>query len=509
LKDPDAGMESPPEPEASSHRSIGARATVGAVWIFVENASVQGLAFAVFAVIARYVTASDVGLMSLTFILTQGARALLFAGVTNAITRKQSPTATEFTTGFWIMQVNAIVATVLIIALAPALQGAFAAPGLQSVIDIMSLTVLMYGISSMQEAWLLRHFHFRTLALRSIAASLTGALVGIALAVKGFGVMALVNQQLTAMVVNATLLWVACPWRPSFRFSRSVAREICFFWFGLFPHRFITVAYQNCDTILVGMLFGPASVGVYNVAKRARLALQLAVAGPMNGVALPTFAKLQGDPEQFRKGVLAALALVSAFCAPIFLGIAATARDVVLVLFGPKWIAAAPVLAVLVFGGFASVLVSVNENVFIAKGRPAICSLMAVLYAALAVPLFIIFREWPSLPFALPFVLPYCIVVPVFVWLCQRYANIPVPAWVRATSPGVVAGIVMFLAVRLLRAALPVLPLVVRLPIACSSGAVVYAGALYVLDRRTWLMMYEFMCRFLRKLRRAPGLQSA
>jgi O-antigen/teichoic acid export membrane protein len=497
-------MESPPEPEADPQASLGARATVGAAWIFVENGFVQGLAFVVFAVIARYVTPADVGLISIAFVLTQGARTLVFDGITNAITRKQSPAAIDFTTGFWIVQANAIIATVLIIAIAPALQTAFAAPGLGNVIAVMSVTVLMYGISSMQETWLLRHFHFRALALRAITASLAGAVVGIILAVKGFGVAALVSQQLAMMVVNATLLWIACPWRPTFRFSRPVAREIFGFAVGLFPNRFIVVANQNCDTILVGALFGPASVGVYNVAKRARLALQLAAWGPMNGVVLPTFAELQADPERFRKGVLTTLALVSAFCAPIFLGTAAIAKEAVLVVFGPKWIDAAPVLAILAFGGFAAILSNVNDCLFLARGRPAICSFMAVFYVLLAVPLFVYFQEWPSLPFALPFVLPYCLVLPVYIWLSSRLAGIPALAWIRSTGPSTLAGLVMFCAVRLLLAAFPALPLAVRLLIACAFGAAVYVAALYVLDRRTWRVVYDFVSRSVRKFRRTP-----
>ncbi|MBV8455074.1 MAG: oligosaccharide flippase family protein, partial [Acetobacteraceae bacterium] len=144
-------MELHPEPEAAPEASLGARATAGAAWIFVENGFVQGLAFVVFAVIARYVTAADVGLISITFMITQGTRILLFDGIGLAVIRKSSPTAIEFTTGFWMMLATATAATALIVAAAPALQTVFAAPGLQSVIKAMSLTVMMYGVSSMQE----------------------------------------------------------------------------------------------------------------------------------------------------------------------------------------------------------------------------------------------------------------------------------------------------------------------------------------------------------------------
>jgi O-antigen/teichoic acid export membrane protein len=502
-----ASVELRPEPEAAAEASLGARATAGAAWIFVENGFVQGLAFVVFAVIARYVTAADVGLISITFIITQGTRMLLFEGIVMAVIRKSSPTAIEFTTGFWMMLANATAATALIVAAAPALQTVFAAPGLQSVIKAMSLTVMMYGVSSMQETWLLRHFRFKALALRAIVASLAGACVGIALALKNFGVMALVSQQLVMMAVNAALLWVACPWKPSLRFSRPVAREIATFAFGLFPSRLIGMANQNCDTILVGILFGPASVGIYNVAKRARLALQLVAWGPINGVVLPTFAELQAEPERFRKGVLASLAIVSALCAPLFFGTAAIAHDAVLVVFGPRWIAAAPVLAILAFGGFAAVLGTVNDTIFMTLGRPTICSLAAVLYVVLAVPLFLYFREWPSLPFALPFVLPYCLLLPAYIWLCRRFAEIPVLAWMRSVSPSVLAGVVMFCVVRLLVAVLPALPLAVRLLITCGSGATIYVAVMYVLDRPAWLMMYDFVSRFTRKFRRTPSIQ--
>ena len=75
----------------------------------------------VFAIIARYVTAADVGLISITFILTNGASMLFFDGITVAVTRKPCPTAIEFTTGFWIMRANASVARAVMIAMAPAL----------------------------------------------------------------------------------------------------------------------------------------------------------------------------------------------------------------------------------------------------------------------------------------------------------------------------------------------------------------------------------------------------
>jgi O-antigen/teichoic acid export membrane protein len=503
-------MDVAPEPEASPQASLGTRATVGAAWIFVENGFVQGLAFVVFAVIARYVTAADVGLISIAFIVTQGARSLLFDGIAIAITRKSSPTAIEFTTGFWMMLANATVATALIVVTAPALQAAFGAPGLQRVVELMSSTVMLYGISSMQEFWLQRHFHFKALALRAIIASLAGACIGIALALKGFGVIALVAQQLVMMAVNAVLLWVACPCRPTLRLSRHVAREIVIFAFRLFPNRFIGMANQNCDTILVGMLFGPASVGIYNVAKRARLALQMLAWGPINGVVLPTFAETQADPARFKQGVLVCLAIVSACCAPLFLGLAAIAHDAVLAVFGPRWGAAAPVLAILAFGGLAAVLSTVHDSIFMAQGRPAICSFAAVLYVVLAVPLFVCLREWPHLPFALPFVLPYCLLLPAYIWLSKRFAGIPVLAWLRSVSPGLLAALVMFCAVRLLLATLLALQLSARLPIACGAGAAIYIAALYALDRRTWMVMYEFVLyRFTRKLRRGSSNQAS
>ena len=503
----DLGMALHPEQEAAPQGSLGARATAGAAWIFVETGFVQGLAFVVFAVIARYVTAADVGLISITFIITQGARMLLFDGIATAVSRKPSPTAIEFTTGFWIMIANATIATALIVVAAPALQAAFAAPGLQRVVELMSITVMMYGISSMQETWLLRHFHFKALALRAIIASLAGAGVGVALAFKNFGVVALVSQQLVMMAVNAALLWVACPWKPALRFSRPIAREIVAFAVGLFPSRFIGMVNQNCDTILVGILFGPASVGIYNVAKRARLAVQLVAWGPINGVVLPMFAELQADPARFKRGVLTSLAIVSAFCTPLFFGLGAISHDAVLAVFGSRWTAAAPVLAILAFGGFAAVLASVNDSIFMTLGRPAVCSFAAVLYVVLAVPLFVYFREWPSLPFALPFVLPYCFLFPAYIWLCRRFTEIPVLAWVQSVFPSMLAGVVMFCAVRLLLGALPALPLAARLLIASGSGAAIYVAALYVLDRPTWLMTYDFAYRGTRKLRRAPPVQ--
>jgi O-antigen/teichoic acid export membrane protein len=151
--------------------------------------------------------------------------------------------------------------------------------------------------------------------------------VGILLAIEGYGVQALVVQQITTSVVSLLLLWLSCPWRPRLEFSLNTGSEITRFVVGLGPSGIVGILNQNCDTLLVTYFFGPGSTGLYSVAKRVKMALQQVTSAPLTGVALPALADASQDPGRLRQFFLQAVGILCLVCAPVFFGTASIARD--------------------------------------------------------------------------------------------------------------------------------------------------------------------------------------
>jgi PST family polysaccharide transporter len=109
----------------------------------------------------------------------------------------------------------------------------------------------------------------------------------------------------------------------------------------------------SSDNILIGRFFGAVPLGLYT---RAAVLMQRPldqVFAPITAVLDPVFARLQNDPERYRRAFLriyAALAMVTFTFAALCL---ALAQPIVLVILGPKWVGVIPL-----FSAFALVAIS-------------------------------------------------------------------------------------------------------------------------------------------------------
>jgi Polysaccharide biosynthesis protein len=118
-------------------------------------------------------------------------------------------------------------------------------PELEDVVRVLSVLLLVYGLTVVQLALFQREMRFRALAIWETVAVLVGGVLGLVLALRGAGVWALVTQQLGFDVTQLVLLWGMSTWRPRFRFSGGHARDLLGFSSGVFLSNlggFLTVA---------------------------------------------------------------------------------------------------------------------------------------------------------------------------------------------------------------------------------------------------------------------------
>jgi O-antigen/teichoic acid export membrane protein len=498
--------ELPPPVATLAAGSLKQRATQGALWITLEILGVQGTSFAVFAIMAHFIEPRDFGLMAIGFVTVWGIRDVILDSMAVFLLRKQNATDIEYSSIFWLTILVGTISCLSVFLLAHSLESLLRMPGLAPVLRGMSVILILMALGRTHEAWLSRHFHFRTLALRGTAGSVAGAIVGIGLAFRGLGVMALIGQQIVSSFVALALLWTTCAWRPGFRVSSNTILEIFSFMGRIIPNGLIGLINSNCDTILIALFFGPISVGIYNVGKRVRLAVQIVVTGAINGVALPALAEMQADPAQLHRGLLSATALISVVCGPIFLGTAAVSKEVINVLFGSKWIDAAPVLELLSIAGVANSLIHCYNYILIINKRLSWSLYITILYCALAMFFFFVLLEMKMYLLALPFVLPYLMVFPLSLSLASWSMKRSILHSLRSLLPGIGSAAVMFMVVKLAGSTLlGGLSDWTRLAVLCPLGAVVYMGFLLLVGRGTMTIILDVLRDFFRHRCRVPA----
>lgn len=319
----------------------------GAAWAMLDNLAQQVLSFLVFLVLARLVSPTDFGLIAIAHVMVTLVRSTVFDAVAHPVARAQEPTDLLYNRAFTMcILLAASLATAMLIS-APTVARFYALPELKTVVMWMSLVVLATGTAAMYEARLVRQMLFKPLAIRSIVSVCIGGCVGLLMAFRGYGVIALVAQQVVTSCMALGLLVIQSAWKPRLVFK------------GLAPRAFLpdatrvsstglfNFATAQGDTLLVSVLMGSHATGIYNFAKRLTSAIYLVIGSSLLKLSISAFADAKNNPTELRAAYTRILATAIFLMAPLLAGISGLAEPVIALVFGPKWAPAAPVLAVL------------------------------------------------------------------------------------------------------------------------------------------------------------------
>jgi lipopolysaccharide exporter len=220
-----------------------------------------------------------------------------------------------------------------------------------SVIRIMSLSFLVTGLSITSSSLLTRKLRFKELAIIEIASYVVSYLViGISLALLGYGVWSLVYASLSQFIISAVLMYLANGHsiKPAFRWS---------YYKPLFAYgskftviNFIEFFGINLPAILIGRYLGDYKLGIF---RQAFMLIDLPLSKftiSIQKVIFPVFSLLQSDTGRLKSAYLSSISLMAFLIFPLCFGVSAASREIVLVMFGDKFVESIPILSILSVG---------------------------------------------------------------------------------------------------------------------------------------------------------------
>jgi PST family polysaccharide transporter len=352
------------------------------VWSLATTGGQQALTALFTFALAALLGPEAFGLVAMATAYVAFVQLVLEQGLGAAIVQRRELDAEHLDAAFWMV----IAASGLLTAASLALAGPWArlndAPGLEGVIQLLSLAVPLEGLVVVQRALLVRRMNFRAFAIRAGVAVTIGGALGLALALRGFGARALVAQQLSTTAVGLGLYWALSGWRPRLRFSPRAARDLLGFSTGTLIGRLGMFVNRRADALLMGLFFGPTAVGLYRLADRiVGLCVDFAAVS-VQAVALPEFSRHQDQPERLRESFVRCLWISASLALPP-LGVLAAGAPELAGLLGVRWRDAAPALAALCAVGAVRDLGLFTGPLLQALGRP---HALAVLVWAQALP---------------------------------------------------------------------------------------------------------------------------
>lgn len=298
-------------------------------------------------VLARLLGPKDFGLVGMVTAFTGVLGLFRDFGLSTATVQRLNVSEEQVSTLFWVNVLVGAILTVLSLAAAPLVAAFYHEPSLLPVTAALAVAFLFNAAGVQHSARLQRQMRFTALAVINIVSQLVGAIVAVVMAVAGYRYWALVGMTLSIPLVTTIGLWASTSWIPG-RPRRQVGlRSILRFGGTISLNSLVVYIAYNFDKVLLGRFWGAQAVGIYG---RAYQFINIPTDNlnfAVGEVAFSALSRVQDDPVRFRSYFLKGYSLVVALTIPITLVCALFARDLVLVLLGPKWNEAVPIFRLL------------------------------------------------------------------------------------------------------------------------------------------------------------------
>lgn len=355
----------------SEKSDIRDKAVKGAAWSAIDKFGGQAFSFLTFLILARLLEPQDIGLIAIATLVVAFMQIFIDRGLAEAIIQRATITGAHLDTAFWINIFVAIVLTLLTFLFKGLIAGVYNEPYLKPILAWLSINFILAAFSSTQQAILRRNLNFRGLAIRRLLAQLIGGIVGVSMALFGFGAWSLVAQNLVYSSVGVIVLWQVSDWRPKLAFSKDCFKDLFSFGIHILGNSIVTFATGRLDEFFIGTFLGSVALGYYKVAYRLLRMIIEILTQVATSVLLPIYSRFQSDFAFARTIFYKSIQLASLISSPICLGLGILVPDLIQLLFGAKWLPAIPTMRILLFIGFLQPITGVTVSLVQSMGKPA------------------------------------------------------------------------------------------------------------------------------------------
>lgn len=373
-----------------AEQSLKDKTVKGVGWSAIDNVVQYAVTFIVGIVLARLLTPDDYGLIGIVTIFTSICTTLINAGFTTALIRKKDATNDDYNTVFLVNLGMSLLLYALIFFCAPFIADFFHRDELISLTRVSSLGMVIGALALVQQTRLTKRIDFKSQTKITIIASICSGVIGITMALFGFGVWALVAQHLSSQILRTFLLWFVNKWVPSMRFSKSSFNELFGFGWKIMASNVLDTIWKELYQVVVGRYYNPATLGQYTRATQFSNLFSSNLTNVIQRVTFPTLSNIQDDNARMVSAYRRIIKVTMFITAIGMFFLGAISEPLLYCLIGPKWYEAATYLPLICIAGSTYPLQALNLNMLEVQGRSDLFLGIEVIKKIIAIgPLFV------------------------------------------------------------------------------------------------------------------------
>lgn len=349
--------------------SLTTKTVHGVAWSFAERFSVQGVTFLLELIIARIIGPESYGLIAMLAIFMAVSQVFIDGGFSSALIQRKDRNESDFSTVFYInFGISLLIYLALFLA-APAIAQFFNEPLLTAITRVYSLNLIINSLVAVNKTKLTIEVDFKTQSKISFFSALLSGVVGLVMALTGWGVWSLVWQALSAAVFNVAFSFYYVRWIPRAGFSADSFRRLFSFGSKLLVATLISSLYSRIYDVVIGKKFSSTNLGLYSRADKFNQFASSNISGILSRVSFPVLSEIQDDDKRLLSVYKKYVQMSALVMFPLILGMAGVASPMIRALLGDEWMGCVPMLQVLCLAYVWDCVIMVNLNLIYVKGH--------------------------------------------------------------------------------------------------------------------------------------------
>ena len=371
--------------ESLKHKTVK-----GLGWSALDNAARYGMQFFIGIVLARLLSPDDYGLLGIVGIVTVVCTALVNGGFTTALIRKNDATDDDYNTAFICNLAMSLLLFATVFLCAPLIADFFGRVELTALVRVSSLGLIIGALGMVQQTRLTKRIDFKTQTKITIAATALSGIIGIGMALTGFGVWSLVAQQLMSQVATTLLLYKYNRWLPQFSFSKSSFHDLFGFGWKMMLSALLDAVWKELYQAVVGKFYNPATLGQYTRARHYAHLFSSNLTTVVQRVTYPVLSSIQDDKGRMVSAYRRIIRMSMFITATLLFALAAVSEPLIYCMIGSKWHEASTYLPLICLNSTLYPLHAINLNMLQVQGRSDLFLGLEIIKKIIALaPLFI------------------------------------------------------------------------------------------------------------------------
>ncbi|MBP5551667.1 MAG: lipopolysaccharide biosynthesis protein [Bacilli bacterium] len=308
------------------------------VWSFLKQYSSYAIKVLVQVILARLLLPSDFGVIAIVLAVISLAETISASGLGTALIQKNDAEIKDYATVLTASLVFSSVIYLLLFLFAPLISSYYDNQILTPILRVYGIAIFIQSYASVQSAFVIKKFKFKQIFLATLFSTLISGTISIVLAIKGFGLWALVVQGLLSSIFIVILLHILVPWVPHIGFDKTRFKSLFSFSWKVLLSSLTGKILEESYNLTIGKIYGEDVLGYYKQGNSYAGAVLGQARSALESVMFPIYTSLQNDSDSLKLEIKKMTNLSTFIVFPMAFGLAAISKTFISVILTDKWL---------------------------------------------------------------------------------------------------------------------------------------------------------------------------